>query len=61
MAFASVSGICGKPVEEEKRTVIGVVEVFKWGALLRADAECVGTKTPLRRCPLAWAMGRQIY
>lgn len=60
LAFASVSGIFGRPVEEENRTVIGVVEAFKWGALLRADAECVGTKTPLRRCPLAWAGGHQI-
>ena len=49
LAFASVSGICGRPVEDEKRTVMGVDEVLKCGALVRADAELVGVNVPVRR------------
>jgi hypothetical protein len=53
--LASVSGICGRPVEEEKRTVMGVEEMLRCGALERVAALSVGVKMPLRRWPLACA------
>lgn len=43
-------------MEEEKRTVMGVGEV-KWGAEVRVEALGEGVKVPVRRWPLAWAMG----
>lgn len=49
LAEASVSGIDGRPVEEEKRTVMGVDGMLKCGALDRADAVLVGVKVPVRR------------
>lgn len=49
LELASVSGICGKPVEEEKRTVIGVDEALKCGALDMVEERPVGVKLPLRR------------
>ncbi len=57
LALALVSGIWGSPVEEENRTVMGVGEVLKCGALVSVDAELVGMKAPVRRWPLAWAEG----
>jgi hypothetical protein len=49
----------GRPVEEEKRRVMGVVEGWvKCGALERVEAVGVGVKTPVRRWPLAWAEAR---
>jgi hypothetical protein len=55
LAFGSVSGIEGIPVEELKRTVTGVEGALKWVALVRADAEEVGVKVPVRRWPRACA------
>jgi hypothetical protein len=54
--FGSVSGICGRPVDAEKRTVIGVEEVLKCGADVRLAASAEGVKVPVRRWPLAWAI-----
>lgn len=48
LAFESVSGICGSPVEEEKRTVIGTDEVLKCDALLTFDAKLVGVNVPVK-------------
>jgi hypothetical protein len=47
----------GIPVELEKRTVIGVEEAVKWGALESSPAFGLGVKVPLRRMPFAWATG----
>lgn len=59
LALPSVSGMLGRPVEEEKRRVMGVVEGWvKCGALERVEAVGVGVKTPVRRWPLAWAEAR---
>lgn len=55
LALGSVSGMVGRPVEEEKRTVIGVEGDVKWGAEVRVEAVGVGVKVPVRRWPLAWA------
>lgn len=55
LALASVSGILGKPVEEEKRTVIGVDAALKCGAEVSSAAEVVGLKVPVSRWPFAWA------
>lgn len=57
LAEASVSGIEGSPVLEEKRTVIGVEGLLKCGALERVDAVLVGVNVPVRSWPLAWAGG----
>jgi len=54
-ALGSVSGIVGMPVEEEKRTVMGVEGEEKCGAVVRVEAVGVGVKTPVRRRPFAWA------
>ena len=53
LALASVSGIWGRPVEDEKRTVMGVEGWVKWGALVRVEAALVGVKVPVRRWPFA--------
>lgn len=55
LALGSVSGMLGKPVEEEKRTVIGVDGALKCGADVRSEAEEVGVKVPVSRRPFAWA------
>lgn len=49
----SVSGIEGRPVEEEKRTVMGVEGRLKCGALEREAAWEVGANVPVRRWPFA--------
>jgi hypothetical protein len=56
LAFGSVSGICGSPVDEEKRTVIGVEEALKCGADVSVEAPPEGVKTPVRRWPFACAV-----
>lgn len=55
LALGSVSAIWGKPVEEEKRTVIGVEGVLKCGAVVRSDTVALGVNVPVRRCPFACA------
>jgi len=55
LALGSVSAILGKPVEEEKRTVIGVEGVLKCGAVVRSDTVALGVNVPVRRCPFACA------
>jgi hypothetical protein len=55
--FGSVSGSCGVPVDDEKRTVIGVDDALKCGADVRSVAAAVGVKVPVRRCPFACAVG----
>lgn len=57
LALGSVSGILGKPVEEEKRTVIGVDGALKCGAEVSSEADEVGVKVPVNRWPFAWAIG----
>ena len=57
LALGSVSGIWGRPVEEEKRARMGVEGRVKCGALERVEARGVGVKVPRRRRPLAWAGG----
>jgi hypothetical protein len=57
LALGSVSGICGRPVEEEKRARRGVEGSVKCGAQERVEARGVEVKVPLRRRPLAWAEG----
>jgi hypothetical protein len=49
LALLSVSGMLGRPVEEEKRRVMGVEGAVKCGALERVDAVGVGVKVPVRR------------
>lgn len=56
LPLGSVSGILGVPVEEEKRTMMGVEGAVKCGAELRSEAAEVGVKVPVRRWPLAWAI-----
>jgi hypothetical protein len=56
LALGSVSAICGKPVLDEKRTVIGVNEALKCGAEVKDEASAVGVKVPVRRCPFACAV-----
>jgi len=51
-----VSGICGRPVEEEKRARTGVEGELKCGAQERVEASWVGWNVPRRRRPLAWAL-----
>lgn len=53
---ASVSGMEGRPVEEEKRRVRGVLGWLKCGAVVRVEAVDVGWKVPVRRWPFAWAV-----
>ena len=60
LALGSVSAILGKPVEEEKRTVIGVEELLKCGAVVRDGAVVLGVKVPVKRCPFAWAVVYQL-
>jgi hypothetical protein len=55
-AFPSVSGILGIPVELEKRTVIGVDGLLKWGALESFAASAEGVNVPVTTIPLAWAV-----
>ena len=55
LEFGSVSGIAGRPVEEEKRRVIGVEGAEKWGAVERDGAVGEGVNVPVRRWPFAWA------
>lgn len=55
--LGSVSGICGRPVEFEKRTVMGVEGLLKCGAVERDAAVEVGVNVPFRRRPLPWAVG----
>jgi hypothetical protein len=45
------------PVEELKRTVIGVEGAEKWGADERSFAAGVGVNVPVSMMPLAWAGG----
>ena len=59
LALPSVSGMLGRPVDEEKRSVMGVEGVVKCGALERVEAVGVGMKVPVRRWPFAWAEARQ--
>lgn len=59
-ALGSVSGIWGRPVEEEKRRVRGVEGWVKCGAVVRVEARGVGVKVPVRRVPRAWAGGRGV-
>ena len=56
LALGSVSGMCGRPVDEEKRASRRVEERVKCGALERVEARGVGVNVPLRRRPLAWAL-----
>lgn len=49
-----MSGIVGRPVEEEKRIVRGVEGRVKWGAFEREGARGEGWKVPVRRMPFAW-------
>lgn len=51
--LGSKSGITGIPVDEEKRTVIGVDGAEKWGAEEREAAVGVGMKVPVSMIPLA--------
>lgn len=60
-ALGSVSGISGMPVEEEKRTVMGVEGELKCGAVVMDAAVGVGVKVPLRRWPRAWAKKKNQY
>lgn len=53
LALGSVSGMAGRPVEEEKRTVMGVEGEVKCGADVRLAAAGVGVKVPVRRWPFA--------
>jgi len=55
LALGSVSGMVGKPVEEEKRRVREVLGEVKCGAVVRVAALGVGIKEPVRRWPFAWA------
>jgi len=55
LAFGSVSGITGIPVEFEKRPITGVDGAFRWGAEDKEAASGVGLKVPLSRIPLACA------
>lgn len=54
LAFSSPSGISGRPVESEKRTVTGMVLPWNSTALLSAEASWVGAKVPSTMTPLAW-------
>ena len=49
LALGSVSGMLGKPVEEENRTVIGVDGALKCGAEVSSEADEVGVKVPVSR------------
>jgi hypothetical protein len=53
LPFGSVSGICGMPVELEKRAMIGVEGFWKCGARDNVFAVEVLVKWPFRRMPLA--------
>lgn len=53
LALESVSGISGMPVEFEKRTMTGVEELLKCGALESEAASAVGVNVPLVRWPRA--------
>jgi len=57
LALGSVSEICGRPVEDEKRARMDVEGKVKCGTQERVEASVVGVKVPLRRRPLAWAEG----
>lgn len=56
LALGSVSGIVGKPVDEEKRTVTGVEGWLKCGAEVRSEPAGEGVNVPVRRWPFAWAV-----
>ncbi len=47
------------PVEFEKRTIMGVVALLKWGATESFAASAVGVKCPESRDPLAWARRKE--
>ena len=55
LALGSLSGISGRPVESENRTVTGVDAALKCGALESAAAAGVGVNVPVSSTPLAWA------
>ena len=48
LAPGSVSGMVGPPVEEEKRTVMGVEDALKWVALVSSLALEEGVNVPVR-------------
>ena len=54
LEVGSVSGMVGRPVEEEKRIVRVVEGEVKWGAFERVEARDEGVKLPVRRIPFAW-------
>lgn len=56
LLLGSVSEILGVPVEEEKRTVMGVEGEVKCGAEEREETVGVGVKVPVKRWPFAWAV-----
>jgi hypothetical protein len=56
LLFGSVSSIFGIPVEDEKRTVIGVEGALKCGAALKFEDSAEGVKVPVRSCPFACAV-----
>jgi hypothetical protein len=56
LPLGSVSAIFGIPVDDEKRTVIGVNGALKCGAELSFEDLADGVKVPIRRCPFACAV-----
>ncbi|KUI53658.1 hypothetical protein VP1G_10581 [Cytospora mali] len=54
---ASVSAWAGSPAASEKRAMMGVWGLVRWGAIERERASSVGVKVPFRRMPFAWAVG----
>lgn len=59
-ALGSLSGIVGNPVELEKRTVMGVVGLLKWGARESFPASAEGVNVPVVKIPFPWAARKTI-
>jgi hypothetical protein len=55
LAFGSVSGMFGSPVELEKRTKTGVEACWKCWAIDSSPAAADGVKVPFSMVPLPWA------
>jgi hypothetical protein len=56
LPLGSVSAIFGIPVDDEKRTVIGVEGALKCGAELKFEDSAEGVKVPVSSCPFACAV-----
>jgi hypothetical protein len=56
LPLGSVSAIVGIPVDDEKRTVMGVDGALKCGADVKIEDSAEGVNVPVRRCPFACAV-----